>query len=120
MTTIIRRNLSEDITSGDFDIGYLQGSVVVRIRTADDLKELWSLLKNSQKNTVLWYDELKCKRKHSDDEDSDIEQPLRKSRYQRSNVNMQDIVDQLKAKHGASNFTQMNLGRTDYRRNGQH
>ena len=110
---VIRRNLSEDITSGDFDVGYLQGSVVVRIRSADDLKELWSLLKNSQKNTILWCDGLSAnnrKRKNSDEEDSDIEQPPKKTRYQRSNVNMQqvqDTVDQLKAKHGAANFTQM-------------
>lgn len=70
-------------------------------------------LKQPQKNTILWCDGLGAnnrKQKHSDDEDSDVEQPPRKSRYQRSNVNMQqvqDTVDQLKAKHGASSFTQM-------------
>ena len=111
----IRRKLSDDITTGDFDVGYIQGTTVVRIRTSDDLEELWSLLRQPQKSTVLWCDGLIAhaghKRKHSDDdEDSDTEQQQsRKSRSKKHDTNVQqvqDTVDQLKAKYGSS-YTQM-------------
>ena len=67
---IIRKNLRYDITSGHFDVGYIQGSSVVRIRSNEDLAELWSLLK---KSTTLWCDGLSAsaKRKHSEDECDD-------------------------------------------------
>ena len=55
----IRRKLSDDITTGDFDVGYVQGTTVVRIRTSDDLEELWSLLRQPQKkhsSVVRWVD----------------------------------------------------------------
>ncbi len=112
---VIRMKLSDDITSGDFDVGYVQGTTVVRIRTSEDLEELWSLLRQPQKNTVLWCDGLTAgaghKRKHSDDEDdSDTEQQQsRRSRTKKHDKNMQqvqDTVDQLKARYG-SNYTQM-------------
>ena len=43
LKSVIKRKLSDDITVGDFDI--VQGTTVVRIRTSDDLEELWSLLR---------------------------------------------------------------------------
>lgn len=46
---VIKRKLSDDITSGDFDVGYVQGTTVVRIHTSEDLEELWSLLRQPQK-----------------------------------------------------------------------
>ena len=110
----IRRKLSDDITTGDFDVGYVQGTTVVRVRTSDDLEELWSSLRQPQKNTVLWCNGLIAhaghKQKHSDDdEDSDTEQQSRKSRNKKHDTNVQqvqDTVDQLKAKYGSS-YTQM-------------
>ena len=54
------------------------------------------MLKNPQKNTILWCNGLSAnnrKLKISDDEDSDVEQFPRKSRYQRSNVNMQQVQE---------------------------
>ena len=112
---VIRTKLSDDITNGDFDVGYVQGTTVVRIRTSEDLEELWSLLRQPHKNTVLWCDGLIAraghKRKHSDDEDdSDTEQQQsRRSRSKKHDTNVQqvqDTVDQLKAKYGSS-YTQM-------------
>ena len=41
----IRRGLSDDITINDFDVGYIQGTNVVRVRTLYDLSELWVLLR---------------------------------------------------------------------------
>ena len=112
---MIRRKLSEDITSGDFDVGYIQSTTTVCIRTSEDLEELWLLLRQPQKNTVLWCNGLiahaghKCK--HSDDEDDfDTEQQQsRRSRSKKHDTNVQqvqDTVDQLKAKYGSS-YTQM-------------
>lgn len=46
---VIRRKLIDDITTSDFDVGYVQGATVVCIRTSDNLEELWSLLRQSQK-----------------------------------------------------------------------
>ena len=112
---VIRKKLSDDITSGDFDVGYVQGTTVVRIHTSEDLEELWSLLRQPHKNTILWCDGLIAraghKRKHSDDEDdSDTEQQQsRRSRSKKHDTNVQqvqDTVDQLKAKYGSS-YTQM-------------
>ena len=45
LKSVIRRKLSSDIATGNFDVGYLQGSAVVRMRTPEHLEELWSLLK---------------------------------------------------------------------------
>ena len=102
---LIRKNLKDDITSGDFDVGYIQGSSVVRVRSAEDLVELWSCL--SEKTTTLWCDGLCTKRKHSDDEDDDY--PPRKVHSKRNDTDskrVQDTVEELKVKHG-SQFTQM-------------
>ena len=46
---MFRRKLSEDITSGDFDVGHVQGTTTVHIHTSEDLEELWSLLRQPQK-----------------------------------------------------------------------
>ena len=99
-----------DITSGDFDVGYIQGSSVVRIRSNENLAEVWSLLK---KSTTLWCDGLSAnaKRKHSDDECDNDHQSI-KSRNKKCDVDVervQDLVEQLKAKHRASEFTPMKL-----------
>ena len=66
------------------------------------------MLRQPQKNTVLWCDGLVAhvgrKRKHSDDDD-DGEAPSKKSKSKKRDVNVQqvqDTVDQLKAKYGAN------------------
>ena len=114
LKSVIKTKLSDDITVGDFDVGYVQGTTVVRIRSSDDLEELWSLLRQPQKNTLLWCDGLIAraapKRKHSDDDDeSDTEQPSKKLRSKKHDTNVQqvqDTVEQLKTKYG-SRYTQM-------------
>ena len=116
LKSMIRKKLSDDITTGEFDVGYIQGTTVVRVRSSEDLEELWSLLRQPQKNTVLWCDGLVAhagrKRKHSDDDDdddSDGEPPSKKSKSKKCDVSVQqvqDTVDQLKTKYGA-NYTQM-------------
>lgn len=68
------------------------------------------------KNTTLWCDGLSAgsqKSKHESDDESDDDQHLtKKSQSKKRDVNMeqvQDLVEELKAKHGASTFTQMVL-----------
>lgn len=38
---LIRVQLQKDV-SGDFDVGFLQGSTVVNIRSSEDLDEVWN------------------------------------------------------------------------------
>lgn len=49
LKVVIRRKLIDDITTSDFDVGYVQGATVVCICTSDNLEELWSLLRQPQK-----------------------------------------------------------------------
>lgn len=75
--------MKDDSTSGEVDVGYLQGTTVLRIRSTEDLAELWSLLKKPQKNTTLWCDGLSTgshKRKHSDDDSDDDHQSRKEVR----------------------------------------
>ena len=57
----------------NFDVGYLQGSTVVNIRSSKDLNEVWKDIRRG-KNIVLWCDGLKemtsktQKRKHQADD----------------------------------------------------
>ena len=50
---VIRKKFSDDVTSGDFDVGYVQGTTVVHIHSSEDLNELWLLLRQPHKNTFI-------------------------------------------------------------------
>ena len=58
LKAVIKGRLSVDITAEQYDVGYVQGSNVVRIRTAEDLDELWALLRKPQSNVAIWCDGL--------------------------------------------------------------
>ena len=45
---VIRNSLRDDIIVQDFDVGYIQGANVVRIRSKDDLSEMWAELKQCE------------------------------------------------------------------------
>ena len=101
----IRENLSDDISSKDFDVGYLQGSSVVRIRNMADILEVSTLLQKPQSNVVLWCDGLRMSKKRvlSDSEDdSDVDFPPRKVSKKKArddkerNTAVQECVDDLK------------------------
>ena len=55
----IRRQLSDDIID-NFDVRYMEGSSVVRIRNGCDLEEVWSCIRNpgSKCKMILWCDGL--------------------------------------------------------------
>ena len=108
MKALIRDQLRNDITEGNFDIGYLHSNTVISIRNKDDLAEIWASLKKGT-NVTLWCDGLKVtagassskkKRPHSDsDLDSDDEdRPPSKKKSKEDRV--QNIVEELKKQHG--------------------
>ena len=56
---LIKRNLRDDITLGDFDVGYMLGTEVIRVRTVEDLRQmLCDIRKASGQNATLWCDGL--------------------------------------------------------------
>ena len=92
---LIKMNLHDDIKCGDYDVGYMVGTAIIRVRTKEDLKEMWGDIKKSQ-CTTLWCDGLVdeesgesgkssksgCKRKRavSDEESDDEEVSLQRHR----------------------------------------
>ena len=116
---LLKESLHEDISSRDFDIGYMQGSNVIRVCTKEDMSEMWSEVK---KQGMLWCDGLvdagtkanKSGRKgrHVSDEDSDDEasatQPRKKKKKLDNEDKVQEVVDDLKSKHGTK-YTVMQL-----------
>ena len=69
----------------DFDVGYAQGNDVVRVRSTQNLTELWTELKKSQSTTSSWCDGLypNCKKKDisiNEDKDPDTEPIPKKKR----------------------------------------
>ena len=122
---MIKTNLHDDIKCGDYDVGYMVETEVIRVRTKEDLKEMWSDIKKSQ-CTTLWCDGLldeesgKCgkssksghKRKRAvSDEESDDE-ASQSTKTQKKKVDnedkVQEIVDSLKSKH-ETKYTVMQL-----------
>ena len=73
---VIRNALRDDIIVQDFDVGYIQGANVVRIRSKDDLSEMWAELK-LKNNVSMWCGGLVSSKKSSrklcmsDDESDD-------------------------------------------------
>ena len=54
---IIKTQLGDEICS-NFDIGYLQGSSAVYLRSREDLSEVWSNIQKGT-NVILWCDGFK-------------------------------------------------------------
>lgn len=115
---LIKANLQDDIKSGDFDVGYMVGNEVTRVRTEEDLREMWSDLRKSN-STTLWCDGLideesgkaskssksSRKRKHVASDDESDGEPSQTTKTQKrkkveSDAKVQEVVDSLKSKHG--------------------
>ena len=120
---LIKQQLKEDVVCGDFDVGYVQGASVIRVRSRQDIKEMWPEIMKGK--IVLWCDGLKgnktsaprVKRKLSefdseelDDDDDPFFGSAKKKRQPAAckEVEVQEYVDSLKAKHGTT-FTHMQL-----------
>ena len=109
----------EDITSKDFDVGYLQGSKVIRLRSKEDLLEVWGYINVPNSKTTLWCgleSEGASKAgggsKRRCEPDSDDDMPVKSGKKSQQSgwrkEEVQDIVDTLCEKHG-SNYTPMQL-----------
>ena len=105
--------------------GYMLGTEVIRVRTVEDLKEMWcDIKKASGQNATLWCDGLvdderlktsksgsKRKSKASDVESDDEVHSSKRSQKKKKVENdskVQEIVDRLKSKHGTQ-YTVMQL-----------
>lgn len=128
----IRTQLQRDIAQDhSFDVGYMQGSTPVSIRTPSDIADVWSEV-NAGKKVVLWCDGLKlpsatpkpstsrkrkasvCIESDNDTDSSDDELSLdenkpkkkKKTAQESREENVEKTVSTLKEKHGKS-YTQM-------------
>lgn len=109
---IIRNQLGIEITSDDFDVGYIQGSTVVRIQTKEDIAELWSNVKDPNGKIDVWCNGLReqgtpntLKQKHDNKIDSDGV-TKKKNTQTHKDDEVQEVVDNVKKRHGSS-FTMM-------------
>ena len=125
LKTLIGAQLSAEVMDNDFDVGYQQGNVIVSIRSADDLSQLWSSI-IAGKNVILWCDGLRrpiqSKRsigEYSDD-DTDSEELPRKNRTSKPrkkkkkevdhrNEAVEQTIEDLKRVHSSSGYTPMQL-----------
>ena len=117
MKMLIREQLSEDIVTEDFDIGFVNGSSVIRIRNKEDLSDVWAALRKPGNKMTLWCDGLVERRANSrkrvqgEDVDSDREvtqaRPPKKKQADREDK-VQETVDNLKETH-SSRYTPMQL-----------
>jgi hypothetical protein len=106
LKSLIRAQLCGDITTCEFDVGFVSGTNVVSIRSEEDLAEIWSSQLKGDK-IVLWCDWLassgaSCKRKTavSDSEDSEtVPNPKKKTTRGRED-RVQEALDALKKEHG--------------------
>ena len=117
LKSIIRSQLQHDIVADDFDVGYIQGACVVRVRSKEDLAEMWADLRKPNSKISLWCDGLKgqsveksrsSKRKRGDNSDDEGSTLCSKKKRQPSHKEeeVQELVDSLKQKH-ALTYTQM-------------
>ena len=108
---VIREQLNEEITPHDFEIGFISGASIIRVRN-EDLSELWSDLRKPGSKVTVWCDGLKDKgtasRKHAHSEDSEDERPSKRKKQAENETKVEEIVDDLKTKHGSS-FSPMQL-----------
>ena len=110
LKSLIRAQLREDITTSEFDVGYVSGTNIVSIRSGEDLMEIWSCLLKGEK-IVLWCDGLSSggsrKRKTTDSDSDECEsRPSAKKKTHDREDRVQDVLDSLKKEHG-DKFTVM-------------
>lgn len=115
----IKKQLGGDVVDSDFEVGMVEGSSVINIRTQDDVKEFWLEAKKGGK-VMLWCDALKDsnqksnKRATFDDSDSEDDHRCSKSKKRRvtgrdKEDKVQETIEALKEKHGESTYTIMQL-----------
>ena len=89
--------------SNEFDFGYYKGTKRLWVRNDSDLEELIKLLQT--KSVTVWCDGQKKKRKISESSESDEEfhrMKKKKSKVDEKGDKIDDLVDNLREKHGIS------------------
>lgn len=106
----IKRQLTDDIVDSDFDVGYVEGSSVVRIRNRRDLEEVWSCIAKSKGKVMLWCDGLSNTKESRKRPRSDGVSVVNKKKKVPDKADkeqkVQQLVDSLKEKH-LSDYTPM-------------
>ena len=115
MKSLIKAQLSDDITDDEFDLGYLQGNTVVNIRSRADLEEIWEGLKKGL-NITFWCDGLQVEQQSSSRKrpvsvDSHDAQGSKKRKQKKDDTSTKDdkveeVIHKLQESHGKE-FTQM-------------
>ena len=109
LVSIIKSQLQHDVIK-DFDVGFVENSSSVSIRSNEDLRDVWDQIKRG-KNTMLWCDGMAPMNKRRIDAESDEEHNSRRSKKKKQDDTREDRVEEmvktLKAKHGNSAYTQM-------------
>lgn len=120
----IRAQLKKEIIVGDFDVGYVNGSNMVSVRTQADVAEVWSEVLAGKK-VVLWCDGLKDgskdnttrgkKNPRTVDENTSDEETHQMSKSKKKKTSQENreervqcTIEDLKEKHG-SDFTPMQV-----------
>ena len=115
LKSVIWTQLQHYIISDNFDVGYVQGTCVVRVRSKEDLVEMWTALSKPNSKITLWCDGLKDivpkpranhKCKQEDNSDNKDDSSRKKQQPSRKEEEVPELVEGLKEKHG-STFTQI-------------
>ena len=116
LKNVIREGLQDEISPKDFDVGYVQGSNIIRICNRDDIAELSSLISKPASNVIIWCDGLRSNNKRqtqtdSEDDSDDESRRLRNKRRRSAKESdrdkeVQEYVKELNKKHG-STYTPM-------------
>jgi len=95
LANLIRNQLKDDITSEDFDVGYINGSNRISIQNKEDIVEVWNNVRKGV-NVILWCDGLKHRagsKRHLSNNDDNTPIVLRKKER------VQQIFDVFKKQH---------------------
>ena len=85
LKTLIRAQLQGDVRSGDFDVGHLQGSSVVSLRSREDIHEIVSNVAKGTMVAVGCGNKAKKRKQQQDDassDESDSETTRKKSKVE--------------------------------------
>ena len=111
---LIKDQLRDDLRK-TFDVGYVQGTNVITIRSMEDMDEMWLELKKPRSTSTLWCDGLidstpqkKSRRRRLLSDDSDDDLPPTKKKKMDKQEEVQKIVDSLKSNHG-TRYTALQL-----------
>lgn len=110
---LIKTQLRGEVSQNtDFDVGCLQGSNVVSIRSKEDILEIWAGIQKGA-SAILWCDGLKQgsrKRARSSSDDEPGEIGNTKKKRQRGDDKADKVeatIKELKAKNGDNSYTPM-------------